>query len=373
MNIKKRYEVVIIGGGFYGSMIALFMKKYFNKILLIEKEDTILKRASYLNQGRVHNGYHYPRNFITGLRSHINYGRFIKDFKKAIDNNFLMIYGIALHTSKVTSYQFTKFCKQIGAPLRPIPANFRRLFNKYLLEDLFVVDEVVFNAIKLRKILLEKLEIAGIKVLLREEVFNIKTFKEENLILSLHSGKTVISTIIINCTYSQINTILANSKLPLLPFKYEYAEMPLVHMPEILRKIGITIMDGPFFSLMPFPAKKLHSFHHVRYTPHFTFLRAIRTSKEHMKGTSKFIFMRKDAERYIPALKQLQYVGSLYEVKTVLLQNENNDGRPILFKKNYDINNFHIVMGGKIDNIYDIFNELQKIYGTESSLQIVAA
>ena len=49
------------------------------------------------------------------------------------------------------------------------------------------------------------------------------------------------------------------------------------------------------------------------------------------------------------------------KVKTVLQQNENNDGRPILYRKDYGFKNFDIVMGGKIDNIYDVCREMQKV------------
>ena len=38
---------------------------------------------------------------------------------------------------------------------------------------------------------------------------------------------------------------------------------------------GVTIMDGPFMSSIPFPQRNLHSLTHVRYTPHFTWKRKI--------------------------------------------------------------------------------------------------
>ena len=62
-----------------------------------------------------------------------------------------------------------------------------------------------------------------------------------------------------------------------------------------------------------------------------------------------------DAVRYIPQLAKTRYLKSLWEIKTVLLENENDDGRPILYRKDYaGIQNLFLVMGGKIDNIYDI-------------------
>ncbi|MCR4263197.1 MAG: amino acid oxidase, partial [Candidatus Roizmanbacteria bacterium] len=159
------------------------------------------------------------------------------------------------------------------------------------------------------------------------------------------------------CTYSSINTLLRNSGLPVLPFKHEWTEMPLVQAPSQLNNIGITIMDGPFFGIVPFPDRGLHSLHHVRYTPFQTFFHekdGLMESKE-----SRFNYMMRDAARYVPCLRNLAYKDSLYEIRTVLTQNESDDGRPILYRKDYHMKGLHIVMGGKIDNIYDILRKIE--------------
>src|SRR6266702_1888834 len=161
---KTDYDIIIIGGGFYGCMLALNLRNYHKNILILEKEDQLLTKASYHNQARVHNGYHYPRNYLTGFRSHRNYARFIVDFKNAVDDSYHMVYGVARSTSKITSNQFIRFCKQIGIPLKPVPEKLKKMFNENLIEDLFTVEEIVFNAAKIRKILEEKLNQAKIKI-----------------------------------------------------------------------------------------------------------------------------------------------------------------------------------------------------------------
>jgi hypothetical protein len=62
--------------------------------------------------------------------------------------------------------------------------------------------------------------------------------------------------------------------------------------------------------------------------------------------------------RYMPVLGAARHVDSLFEYKTILLQNEQDDGRPILFRNDYGWRNHGLIMGGKIDNIYDIFQKL---------------
>ena len=52
------------------------------------------------------------------------------------------------------------------------------------------------------------------------------------------------------------------------------------------------------------------------------------------------------------------HVRSLFEVKTVLPQSEHDDSRPILFKPCAELSGLVSVMGGKIDNVYDLPREL---------------
>ncbi len=362
MKSSKEYDIIIIGGGFYGSMLALFLSLTFKKIAIFEQESQLMTRASYHNQARVHNGYHYPRNFITALRSHANYEKFIATFPEAIDDTFLMTYAIAKNTSKVTSAQFIKLCKQIGAPLRPLSKKVKDLFNTRLIEEIFAVDEIVFNAAKIRKKLEKELKQRKINIYLNREVTSIGAVNEL-LCVKLKDGKSYTAKKVFLCTYSHINSVLKSSQLPLLSFKHELTEMPLITMPKGLEKFGVTIMDGPFFSIMPFPDRKMHSLHHVRYTPHASWIDERAQTFDKSKINSKFLYMYKDAQRYIPRLSGISYKDSLFEIKTVLTQNEGNDGRPILFRKDHGLKNLYIVLGGKIDNIYDIYNELGKDLG----------
>lgn len=353
---KKVFDAAVIGGGVYGCILAIQLKKVFKDVVLIEKEKELLTKASYNNQARIHNGYHYPRSFITAQRSHINYIRFISDFRQAVVDKFQMIYAIASNNSKTTSHQFLNFCHKIGSPISPAPQKIKSLFNNRLIEDVFLVEEVVFNAAKLRKILKERLQSAKVKIFYNTKIIKV-TQKGENIIVHTSGEKKIISKLVLNCAYSGINTILKNSSLPILPLKDELTEMPLLKLPPELKRVGITIMDGPFFSIMPFPDKNLHSLHHVRYTPHSS---TTKNEPLELPGKSKFIYMIKDAQRYIPSLGKAKQKGSLFEIKTVLLQNEISDARPILFKKNYGMKNFHVILGGKIDNIYDVLEEVDQ-------------
>ncbi len=145
---SKHYDALVIGGGFYGVAISLYLAKNrkLKKILLVEREPELLNRASFKNQARVHTGYHYPRSLTTGYRSRVNLPRFLRDWPTIIKRDFTNLYAIARTNSKVSSQQFRKFCSKIGAQLTPAPSQLSALFEPRLIEDVFITEEYVFDA-----------------------------------------------------------------------------------------------------------------------------------------------------------------------------------------------------------------------------------
>ena len=53
--IKDR---LIIGAGLYGLYSALFCAKQGDRVVVLEKDAAPFMRATYINQARVHMGYH---------------------------------------------------------------------------------------------------------------------------------------------------------------------------------------------------------------------------------------------------------------------------------------------------------------------------
>lgn len=365
---ESAFDSIVIGGGFYGVSIALYLanRKQHKRIVLIEQENSLLARASYTNQARVHNGYHYPRSFTTAYRSRINLPRFVHDWPQAVKKDFTKLYAIARNNSKVTAKQFFKFCKEIGASIEQADSTLSGLFNRRLIEDVFLVEEHAFDTTKLAQWAQEELQKTNITVLYGSTANSIERAVDKQLRVGVNDKSEykqyLISNYVFNCTYSGLNQYGGNFPGTHSPLKQEITEMALVAMPDRLKNIGITVMDGPFFSMMPFPAKKLHTLSHVRYTPHFNWLDDRRTNpysllNEYEKKT-RIDRMIRDTERYIPAIRDAEYKESLFEVKTILVKNESDDGRPILFETYPELPGLYSVLGGKIDNIYDVLEKL---------------
>lgn len=365
------FDAVIIGGGFYGSAIAIYLarERGLQKILLVEREALLLTRASYNNQARVHNGYHYPRSFTTAYRSRINFPQFLCDWSAVIKKNFTKLYAIARGNSKMNACQFQRFCRDIGALLEPVDVSLRQLFDPRLIEDVFLAQEYVFDVIDLTRLIKMDLAKYGVNVCLNTTVDEVYSINKNHLQVSLLSKNkvqsSVVSRYVFNCTYSGINQIRGEFPGISMKLKHEIAEMALIQMPPILDGLGITVMDGPFFSMMPFPARNLHTLSHVRYTPHFHWQDAVDLDPylklEQYDCESRVDRMVRDASRYVPAISGARYIDSLFEIKTLLAKNEGNDERPILFEKHTTLPGCYSVLGGKIDNIYDVIEKLSRI------------
>jgi glycine/D-amino acid oxidase-like deaminating enzyme len=362
------FDAIVIGAGFYGCVIALYLaqERGLKRVAIIERDCALMTRASYNNQARVHNGYHYPRSFTTAYRSRCSLPRFSKEWSDAIHDQFDHVYAIARHESRITAKQFRNFCREIAAPLEPASAEIRSLFEDRLIEDVFLVEEPAFDAQILASLLKQQLQEAGVELILHASVQAVTQAGPETLHVIFSRGgqsETAHSRYAVNCCYSGISTIAGSENLK-QKLRHEITELALVQVPPQMQSLGITVMDGPFFSLMPFPAKNLHTLSHVRYTPHQSFLDRDAANPYQKLSLynkpSRFERMQRDAQRFVPALSQVEYRESLVELKTILIQNEIDDGRPILFERDTALRGFYSIMGGKIDNVFDVLAKLDK-------------
>ena len=109
--MKQKYDKIIIGAGLYGLYSALFCGRRGEKVLVLEYEDIPFKRATYINQARVHMGYHYPRSFSTAIKSAGYFKRFNEDYDFCILNKFDQIYATSSDFSWSDANEFRKFCE----------------------------------------------------------------------------------------------------------------------------------------------------------------------------------------------------------------------------------------------------------------------
>lgn len=365
MSRQTEFDAIVIGAGFFGLRIAQHLREHgLAKVLVLEAEAEPMTRASYGNQARVHNGYHYPRSILTGFRSRVSSEQFIAEYAPAISKDFEHIYAISTNLSKTNAKQFEIYCDRIGANLHKSPVEVERQFSDRNIEKSWVAEEFAFDSHKLRTLVLEKIDIlGGIQILFQTQALRIHQ-GVSGLTLQAGGGQNFESPLVISSIYSAINKFHEASGLPLLPLQHELTELSLVSVPKFWTRRGLTVMDGPFFSFMPFPSTGLHSLSHVRYTPLIRWEEKNgQTSRKQKlaqinKLPSTFPEMKKDLCRYVHDMEGLEYVTSIREVKTVLARNDLSDSRPILVRDDFGLEGYITVLGSKIDNVNDVLDEL---------------
>lgn len=339
-------DTIVVGAGFYGCEIALHLKKLgHERVVLVEQGKNILQRASFVNQARVHNGYHYPRSIPTAMRSHANFERFVEAYRHAVLFDMTKIYAIA-KGSRVSVSQFIRFCETVGIPCREAPESLARLFEPGLIDASFLTREVAFDSRRLADDLSRRITEAKIDLRLETRA-QILGADDCGVTVGLGSDR-LRARFVFNCTYAE----LAFAGIALRTgIKRELTEMLLIRPPSVLAKVGVTVMDGPFFSTMPFPAVNLHSLSHVRYTPHWA--TSDDTIRDLTPRRSNAVAMLRDAAHFLPCLAAAEPIRSVFDVKAILARNEDDDGRPILIEQSEASPRIWSILGSKIDNIFD--------------------
>ena len=151
-----KYDKIIIGAGLYGLYSALFCGQRGQKVLVLECDSTPFRRATYINQARVHQGYHYPRSISTAMKSAGYFERFNKDYDFCINREFEQIYATSSRYSWTNGDQFKKFCEAADIPCEEL--NPERYFKKGMCDGAFLTREYTYDAMILRDYFLDKLQ-----------------------------------------------------------------------------------------------------------------------------------------------------------------------------------------------------------------------
>ena len=344
---------VVLGAGFYGAMVALRLRELgWDEVWLVDEEPGIMRRASWFNQARIHAGFHYPRAFATAWRAQASIGRFRADFPAAVVDGFRHVYAVAARGSKVTAGQFRRFADAIGARLDPLPRDLRTLFAPGMVEEAFLVEEPALDVAALRAETERRLTAAGVRCR-----FGVRG-RVAGRGLDLADGTRLEADLVINATYGGLTEAGVTLRAGV---RRELTELAVVAVPPALEGLVITVMDGPFWSLMPFPARPgVHTLSHVRWTPRGVVApdANAEAALAALAGVSGAEEMRRDAARFCPAVANVRILGSHWAVKAVLLAREGDDGRPVLFEPSEADPMVVSILGGKIDTVYDALDAL---------------
>ncbi len=190
--------------------------------------------------------------------------------------------------------------------------------------------------------------------------------------------KQAVAGFVLNATYASCNQVLScvenagpDDNFDLFTIKYELCEIILCRPSEALRDYGFTVMDGPFFSIMPFGKTGLHSLTSVTFTPHMTSYDPLPVFSCQQgcecdprqlcncndcphKPESAWEYMRHLADKYLLPEYGYEYDSSLFSIKPILKSSEVDDSRPTTIVVSSTGPTFISVLSGKINTVYDL-------------------
>ena len=344
-------KIGIIGAGWFGCHIALQLKKANYQIDLFEKAKDIFSNASGNNQNRLHAGYHYPRSKKTIEVSKLGFKKFKKEYgsltKKIINN----IYAISdTKESKIDWKKYSKIIKDSKLNYKIIKKNNKLIDGFKNLEQSLTCPEELILESKAISFFKKKLNLS---IKLNTTIKNI--VKKNNKFFV--NGK--LYDYLIDCSGLQFEN--KNYKI-IKNLKYEYCVIFLYKKKNMKPHPGLTIMDGPFFTLYPWDESGNFGLYSVKYSRLLidNSFKKLKKNVEKKFNRRDLKIVKKKVENefkfYYPEFKKkFKFVKYLTSYRT-LIQNKDDERICHVYNKDKLIS----VVPSKIDHIFDAYDKVKK-------------
>jgi len=374
MNVE-RFDYVVVGGGIFGCYAALHLAGRGAKVAILEKETRLFQKASLVNQARLHGGYHYPRSVATAAMSDEHKARFTAEHRPFVNQTFEKFYAIDRYGSFTDGSQFERFCAFLDIPCERVTEH--PLFNFNRLEALYRTEEHSFDPVLLGNYYRERVaqtpQIAVFKNSKIQQVheqgqdWHIELRHAEDLHLQLTTAT------VINATYAASNAVNRLFSANDLALTHEISEIAFVHSRQFEQR-GLTVMDGPFGSIMPYGLSGLLSLSSVAYTHHKISFDALPrfdcqmpeidpACRPEAPGICTDCLRRPDSnapkmlaqmQQYFSERVGFVHLFSYFTIKSKLKASHIDDGRPTEIALLRDQPKFYCLFAGKINSIYEV-------------------
>lgn len=353
--------VAIIGCGAFGAMTGLRLAAQGAKVTIFERRERPLMGASYNNQNRLHLGFHYPRDDETARQSIRGFERFRQEFAPCILGGFRNAYFIASQGSLVTPAQYLAFCERMGLRFEQIePDRYDPVVRDV---DLGILtDEVVYDSAILAGLMLERLRAAHIEPQFGTRVTHIER-TGGGFLLQPERGPARRFDAVVNCTYAEVNELTAQLGHAVQNYQYEYTMVPIIEWDR--PPVGVSIMDGPFMTVLPFGRTGSYLLYHVAHSviaehvgprmPDAWREKAAAPSSR-VSGAEKFDQIQQACMRFVPALAGARLKGFLEGPRMVLANRHNTDTRPSIVRMHEP--GYVTAFTGKIDHCVWVADEI---------------
>jgi len=329
-------KILILGAGWYGCHLALYLKEKGHKIKIYEKSNKIFNGSSGKNQFRLHQGYHYPRSLKTIEEIKKNFIKFKKRYKEFITYPKTNIYCIASNCSLIDFGTYINILK--SNKLKFKKKRFDFLKN---IEGSIEINEGVIQNSKIIEFFKKKI---GKDITFKKEIKDIDKISDE-------------FDFIIDCSNNTRHNYFKKEIRYVLTISFVYK------MKSKKMAFPVTIMDGKLPSIFPYADKKdyftlTHSKHtHVKWFNNFEDLNLFKKNIKKNEINHKRLLSEKSIKFYYSNFDDaFSYKGHFFSYK--VLPNIKSDQRPTFYMINKNILS---LFSGKIANIFsaeEIVNKL---------------
>lgn len=336
-------SVAVVGGGIFGTTAAIQLAKSGLQITLFEREDDLFKCASGINQYRVHKGYHYPRSKETASSCDKDAELFKRSFRSSIEENHQAYYAIASKDSFITTDQYMEFLDEQDLQYE-ITENFKGCSLT------IKATEFLYNPSKLKAIIFDRLQSLDVKISLNTD-FDLENFRN-------------------NFSHCVIATYSESGRFSGETYQFEVCEKPLVKLPSRYKARSVVVMDGPFMCFDPFEGSDMHVLGNVEHAIHSrnigktavvpnqlaSYLNSGVIKDPKVTNFPKFL---ETFERFFEDISEIEHIGSMYTVRTVLPNRDYDDARPTIVTE-YNSTMIQI-FSGKIVNCVSAAKKVTKL------------
>lgn len=350
-------RIAVVGAGIFGCTTAVHLAREGHDVTLFDRYSAILNGASGINQYRLHRGYHYPRSEDTALASKRSEQQFRDAYKDAVVEDVPHHYAIANRDTKTNVAQFVTFCNRLGLDLEE---EWSPALNRGSIEGCFKVRETLFDPRTLRLLCMRDLDGSGVRTSLSTEIRpeDLRPFDFKVL-----------------ATYSTLNALLPPRSESRRPYQFEVCEKPVFAPPPALRGKSVVVIDGPFMCIDPLGRSGLSVMGHVVEAIHHSSVGLLPEVPVGLqpfldkgvveaRSISRFSRFIEAAREFFVQVDRLEYVGSMFTVRTVLPGVDQTDERPTLVEK---VSADTVVLfSGKVGTCIEAARNVVAIAGEES-------
>lgn len=328
-NTHERPRVAVIGGGIFGTTCALELSRNCD-VSIFERHETLLHEASYYNQWRHHSGFHYPRSVETIQEIQLSKNAFEEVYEDAILRDIDAFFGVSALGSEISRERYLATCdaNRLNYSIVSPPTD---IVYPEKLSVCLHTDESVVDIDRLTRIVQSRIEVnRHVTMQLGSEIVNGQLLTDGSKSLTIRSAGRVQTEefdFLVNASYANSNIVANLFNFPMRPLRFDRLELAVFRIPGAPRFM-MTLIDAPFTSLTSLGHDDLFMLSHIEQSILESCVTPDGLPPDWQNTPLNYQNLLRHGQRYLPILKNAEYVESRIGVRTVEAYSLDYDGRP---------------------------------------------